>query len=42
MVSGTAGYIHGTAGYMVDQPITDPISGSSFDFTFDPELDNFV
>ena len=29
---------------MVDQPITDPTSGSSFDFDFnpdpDPELDN--
>ena len=28
---------------VVDQPITDPISGPSFDFTFTigPELDNF-
>ena len=29
-------------GWWVDQPITDPISGPSFDFTFTfgPELDN--
>ena len=29
---------------MVDQPITNPISGPSFDFTFTvgPELDNFT
>ena len=42
MVSGPAGYMHGPAGYMVDQPITDLISGPSFDFTFwfGPELDN--
>ena len=25
---------------VVDQPITEPISGSSFDFMFDPQLDN--
>ena len=44
MVSGPAGYLHGPAGYMVDQPITDPISGSSLTlrFTFDPELDKNV
>ena len=30
-------------GWVVGQPITDPISGPSFDFTFTigPELDNF-
>ena len=34
MVGGPAGYMHGPAGYMVGQPITDLISGPSFDFTF--------
>ena len=34
MVGGPAGYMHGPAGYMVGQPITDLISGPSFDLTF--------
>ena len=36
-------YVVVGSGWWVDQPITDPISGPSFDFTFTfgPELDNF-
>ena len=34
MVTGPAGYMHGPAGYMVGQPITDLISGPSFELTF--------